>query len=1489
MKDLINRWRIKKWPLGSLAVGLTLALAVGVLLPLVRSTRADPLALPPVMNNLTYSPPSPDPEPEVFGPDLAAWTTYQDHPGYAGVFTSDLSRKITGDASRNHIYLGSNTLVFMGYDDPLSPDNLDFIFSEEYDQFTSVSFELRPSSMSFRALSRSAFLFNGGVDASNEYTGYMIALEPHPDGLAADLRLYYVAGFPLSDTTALDDYFLDDPPAYTLVSTYATGLTPPLGSAPGTQPVYVRVESTAAGFQVFINGQLRTRDLDPQSTESGFGFFAAYTEDASQEPPELCKVIYSGIRIEAEWEDPPVTTAKVRFLKAGSGYPLEFPDPLNQGQMTEVPDQELDSDDTPDHSVSRYYKITPPTFPGYELVTANQKQLNPIRYFGDPGCNVTELYYVSREDGSYKDASYKGFPDNGTEEFPVLVQRRDQAPVPDDGTGLIDYNIHAGGENCGNYGGPNCDYGPSPGPAPCGCKYYEGEWVMSYSTRGISMRQFGHSGSKSSPDIPLGLHAVSSSGQLTLDSNFPMKVGYMSAMNGNTAGSSRVANAPNNDETVIGFDSGVAMTATGKQTYITDPIANTSPYPYSNLSCGGSYHHIPWVYSNKDGAPYANLALNESGPLHPNDRYIKMTYNNLRLDTSFLIDFIIGGGAHDASTNIDNYWFLVEGRDSRGNPIGVPSGAYGITGLSIYRPIGNKPAGITRLHELTSQGGNPNATILFDQIPLPAEYTDPYNGERYIFPKADGTISITAYRIHNQYHDYTIALAAGQTVARSRGIVLTVEDLLPAGTRYVTGSAGIYEPNLVKPDGSPVDYDAQGRPIIPQVGGRDYIRFDFGVVPPNGYDIPIQVTVENDGLFENHATITYKDSGLPTGQSFPRPPAGPFADGDTNSTWHMTGMTAVTEHFMDIANLDSGNVYNYLAPTAALKDDRNIDIPLGSDYTTSIVSMDNILYNGDTYRYVGYRLVGKGLTTGSGAVIPGEPWFGDPLDPYTYPEVEGEWHIELFFARNPVVSVEFYDIADFDPQNPNPSPTTIKATMTFPVTYADSFYLPDSVREPIPEDPNDPGTVYYNYVAYSKDPGQDIIYFEDPGWFLPEKPVYESVKDDQTIKVYFDKEKFAVTVHYVELGNPTHVLRNIDRYPILQTGGDFRVEDYTPLTLQPDSIYDMVYVYRGYSISNELVDELVNELGYVLGVDISYGYHAGEPPSYLFKNITSNKEITLYYEEGTMHHVTEKFRLWTEWDDPNGQQLRADNEVYVLEGGDFTPQDTKGSLGPLPKITYNNRTYHYIGYSDSADNKREKGDDWDDPLFANVQDDANEIIYLYRALEVHVRQVLLNTNSAVDQPLMGYLDIANGELINRNDLTLRATCLSGPDGQNGISTVQYTNYIIPLDIEEFADKYQVRLIIPQNYAYAGYALDNVDGNHDSKIKDNGGDRILPPSVGNPDDPSNPTNPRVSNGKIMLDFADDDELWLTLYIDPRGGDPGDNSNTYATNDFGEILP
>ena len=1205
MKCFMERCRVIKWPLGLLALGLSLALAAGVLVPLTGSTRAaDPLGYDAIVNH-AFDPPIPPPE--IFGPTLTAWTRYHDHPGHDTAFTPGHSRAYTGETSPNHIYIGDNALVFFGYD---KAAHLDYILSEEYFndgpddyRFKSISFSLRPADLKLHALSQSGFLFNGCVtedppsSGSLFYTGYMIALEAY-DGeggeRCADLRLYRVENAPLDDGRT-DEF--ENLANRTLISTYAVGI-----KETDDWPAYIRVESDPAtgSFQVFVDGVLRTLDLEALNAGDTFGFFASYIEHGSMDENtlvttgcgQLSMTAFSNLRIEATWKTVPAN-AYVHFVEFGTGG-VDSTELMAQPQSLEGIAAGMFGGQT-----GQYYYIIPPIFEGYSLVESNQKLLDPIPYFALDEYNVTVLEYQKKEH-TYKEATYFGVQNNGTAKVPVPV---DQGEV-------IDYKIHAGGDGQQWHYGNWVVYPPGEAGAKQGVITMAqlGNWDIVNAGRNITQ----------SEDIPLGTTATSRDGKMTVESNIPLTVGGVST----SQGQSRIPN----DGIIIGF--------TTPAKFSTNAATNVFPYTPPCVTSGtGNNHYVP------DSTAMTNVDTNNNGPnKRADDRYITVIYEQLRNDACYQIDFLVGAFGN---AKLNDYYYQIQGLNSMGEPVDE----------FFYRP--------TTLWNTNNNGNSVNGTPIADLMPLSSEYVDFYDGTPYIYPE-NGQIILTVRRLHNIRHDYNIFMGAGQMTMRARETIMTIVDYLPAGLEYVEGSSGQHEGNLTIEYVNGVNSDA-GTKLI----------WEFGALPPDGYDVTFQAEILEDSrfsLYENHGEVIYSPSIITEeNEDILHVPD------LTNTTYHRTGdPVQVIEHFLDFNGTTDPNALLH----ATLQGDRYIQLPLGEDYTTSLISMGDIVdqVTGDVYRYIGYRRVGMDV----GDIIVERP----PIP--TIPTVTVQEEIELYFARNPSITVKFryYDLlGDIE----------MKEDMVFPVTWGDPFFLPDSVREPINYQGLDLPHGIYNYKAYDRgDPADGHLEGHPYVIGAPDKPVYTSVTMDQEIIVYFTEQQ-ALTVRYVEFENEANVLKNNDYFLVPETDDplapdfDFAAHDLTA----PISSMGKRYVYEGFTIPGDPLYD---------------SFTPGMPDQLLFDNIPADMEIVLHFS--TTYLVTVKWHENLEYYEGQEYDDLLPVKTFTVRAGQ------PFSITPQGVIVYDGEEYGFIGEYKWTSDDQHANAYGGNPIIPGVYRDYT-IIFLY--------------------------------------------------------------------------------------------------------------------------------------------------------------------------------
>jgi|GEM_PF-5624066 len=134
---------------------------------------------------------------------------------------------------------------------------------------------------------------------------------------------------------------------------------------------------------------------------------------------------------------------------------------------------------------------------------------------------------------------------------------------------------------------------------------------------------------------------------------------------------------------------------------------------------------------------------------------------------------------------------------------------------------------------------------------------------------------------------------------------------------------------------------------------------------------------------------------------------------------------------------------------------------------------------------------------------------------------------------------------------------------------------------------------------------------------------------------------------------------------------------------------------------------------------------------------------------------------------------------------------------------------------------------------------------------LHLRQVVLNSNESTELPYTGFFTLKNGSK------TYSVTTDSNGQG----TEVAFRS--ISVAFEGGSKVYDISPILPQYYEYVGF--------------------ITTPSyaVGSHDPAQRQT------GQAKADFTSNNEIWMTVYIRPKG-DSGKHSWSFATNDFRSIV-
>ena len=330
-----------------------------------------------------------------------------DHSCYIPYFyTSLVSTYYNGYPTPNHVVLDDDIVrIFIGY-----PQNtsgvlvpycyMNMIFTDSYPLgFSSLSFTMRPLVLDFYSLSEAGFLFNGSF-SGQYYTGYALILKC--DNVTGMLE----SGVPTPNTAVFSLIYIEnelmDSDAFqpgtigstrTLIGTYRTDIQ--YGSTPSFD---VQVDSALDGsFQLYVDGALAADITAPQSTASGFGFYAGYSAIMFfHDDGALAVVQFEQIQMTVNMSAVS-TTATVKFVDINTG-------------------DEIANEQTLTGYVGDQFKVTPPlAIEDYRYVKASLNSLDPIYYCTDPLSNVITLYY---DDTAVTKSSDSGI---GTSSAPIMV------------------------------------------------------------------------------------------------------------------------------------------------------------------------------------------------------------------------------------------------------------------------------------------------------------------------------------------------------------------------------------------------------------------------------------------------------------------------------------------------------------------------------------------------------------------------------------------------------------------------------------------------------------------------------------------------------------------------------------------------------------------------------------------------------------------------------------------------------------------------------------------------------------------------------------------------------------------------------------------------------------------------------------------------------------------------------------------------------------
>lgn len=301
------------------------------------------------------------------------------------------------------------------------------------------------------------------------------------------------------------------------------------------------------------------------------------------------------------------------------------------------------------------------------------------------------------------------------------------------------------------------------------------------------------------------------------------------------------------------------------------------------------------------------------------------------------------------------------------------------------------------------------------------------------------------------------------------------------------------------------------------------------------------------------------------------------------------------------------------------------------------------------------------------------------------------------------------------------------------------------------------------------------------------------------------------------------------------------------------------YVMVGYKvISGKLADGTTN-------TDIS-GYTATTSGTASFKPSDYGYELTVIfvYEKKTLVHFV----------GINGQD--PDNLVFMENWDIDSRKEVKGSTNTqTPKDYTNPDGYKAIGYyvvngkvtDPTTVDLSQVGTlttSGDASYTVPTDQDEITIIFVYEippsVAQFHVRQVIVDSNSNVKVPTTGFMTLTQGHPGSSWTFTakeLNITTTSRKESQ----AAKYSDYVLPISKEYMG--YGLTWITPQYYEYKGYKISSIDGDYDSS--------------------------GINTSKeIHIDFTDDKEYWVTVYLTPTTEHPGNYSWKDALNDFGKIL-
>jgi len=154
------------------------------------------------------------------------------------------------------------------------------------------------------------------------------------------------------------------------------------------------------------------------------------------------------------------------------------------------------------------------------------------------------------------------------------------------------------------------------------------------------------------------------------------------------------------------------------------------------------------------------------------------------------------------------------------------------------------------------------------------------------------------------------------------------------------------------------------------------------------------------------------------------------------------------------------------------------------------------------------------------------------------------------------------------------------------------------------------------------------------------------------------------------------------------------------------------------------------------------------------------------------------------------------------------------------------------------------------------EENTNTTYHLLDVFKLHIRQIVVDPLSGLSHPVMGYFTLLNGGAV------LPLTSDSVTPGY------PFTDYFLKPDTNM---EYTLTAIVPQYYEFVGHMQNDGDI-----------------AVGHPTaSPLTGADTVTLNGDITLSYTNTGEIWITVYIKPKGT-PGNHQTGVATNSFGKVY-